>query len=407
MLSTYYTGLIWASTLCLSLFNAATLAAPPRVMAGPFVIDTFETPGSNNIGAWAGADEGMPAKYGPGYLILSPTDADMNFHTKVSPTCLDLSHHAEMHLHISFSGTDKFSISLTQNNEDCDPLKAPYPETWDSLEASRYSTGENIYIPINHFNIDLTRANSIAFHGFYTQESVTLYTVEIIQSVPEEFEIPRKLPSGLMTLKCKRPNSFAFGIDDGRPDFAKEVMQILEEENIKVTFFTVGNGLVDPTANFTAMYHEMLWRGHQVALHTFSHPKMEGLATTEEIDREIIDNIRVMRDQLGIESRYFRPPFGVVGARTRQRLATYIEDPYIVNWSVDIEDWLWAGSKTPEKQLEAFKRDLQKGGDIAVMHFLHRSTVDYFRDVFRLVKESGRQIMRVDQCMNDPNAPPL
>lgn len=97
----------------------------------------------------------------------------------------------------------------------------------------------------------------------------------------------------------------------------------------------------------------------------------------------------------------------MVGARTRQRLAEHIDTPYIINWSVDIEDWLWAHSPTPEKQLEAFKRDFAKGGDIAVMHFLHRTTVDYFRDVFQLVKQSGRQIMRVDQCMEDPNAPPF
>lgn len=105
--------------------------------------------------------------------------------------------------------------------------------------------------------------------------------------------------------------------------------------------------------------------------------------------------------------RYFRPPFGNVGARTRQRLAALISDPYIINWSVDIEDWLWAGSPTPEKQLEAFKRDFEKGGDIAVMHYLNPTTISYFRDVFQLVKKSGKRIMRVDQCMEDPSAPPL
>lgn len=105
--------------------------------------------------------------------------------------------------------------------------------------------------------------------------------------------------------------------------------------------------------------------------------------------------------------RYFRPPYGVLGARTRQQLASHIRDPYIVNWSVDIEDWLYADSPIPEKQFEAFQRDLNKGGDLAVMHFLSPTTVGYFRDVFKLVKDSGKQIMRVDQCMEDPEAPPF
>lgn len=108
-----------------------------------------------------------------------------------------------------------------------------------------------------------------------------------------------------------------------------------------------------------------------------------------------------------VTARYFRPPFGTVGSRTRQRLAALIPDPYIVNWSVDIEDWLYADSDTPEKQLDAFKRDVSRGGDLVVMHYLSPSTVGYFREVIRIAKATGKRIMRVDQCMDDPNAPAL
>jgi hypothetical protein len=84
-----------------------------------------------------------------------------------------------------------------------------------------------------------------------------------------------------------------------------------------------------------------------------------------------------------LAARYFRPPYGIVGARTRQRLAYFIDDPYIVNWSVDIA-----------------------GGDLVVMHYLSPSTVSYFRDAIRIARATGKQIMRVDQCMGDPYAPP-
>jgi peptidoglycan/xylan/chitin deacetylase (PgdA/CDA1 family) len=108
-------------------------------------------------------------------------------------------------------------------------------------------------------------------------------------------------------------------------------------------------------------------------------------------------------------SRYFRPPFGTEGARMRQRLAATLDEPepYIVNWSIDIEDWIWAESDTPEKQLDAFKRDLEKGGDLMVMHYLYESTVELLPEFIRLAKATGKRLMRVDQCMEDPRAPPL
>ena len=104
---------------------------------------------------------------------------------------------------------------------------------------------------------------------------------------------------------------------------------------------------------------------------------------------------------------YFRPPFGTVGARLRQQLAKHINDPYIVNWSVDVEDWLWANTSTPEKQLDAFRRDVARGGNLVVMHYLNPSTVKYLPLFIQHVKRAGFRIMRIDQCLNDPSSPPV
>lgn len=254
------------------LMNANSSLAAPVAKYDPLVIDTFRSPETNDLGFWHGVDEGMPSEYGEDFLRLSPTNADMNFYTQIATSCLDMTAYKDSYLHVVFKGSDKFTISLTQHNAECDQERAPFPETWDSIEASRYSRGGHIYVPLSHFYIDFMRPNSIGFHGFYTRKDVTLFKVEIVSSLPEGMKLPDKLPTGTLALRCKRPNSFAFGIDDGQPQYAQEVMKMIAEENILVTFFTVGNGLLDEAANFTNVYKDMLDRGHQVALHTFSHP---------------------------------------------------------------------------------------------------------------------------------------
>ncbi len=222
--------------------------------------------------------------------------------------------------------------------------------------------------------------------------------------------MPDKLPSGQLVFACKRPNSFAFAIDDGEPALAQQVMDIVMSENINVTFCTVGLPLLDPSTNLSNVYKDMHARGHQIALHSYTHPKMEGLPDVASIDWEYNNDIAAVKKVFnGMHTPYFRPPFGTEGARMRQRLvkAMGVPDPYIVQWSVDVEDWLWAESTTPEKQLDAFKRDLAKGGNLVVMHYLYPTTVGYLRQFIKLAKASGKQLMRVDQCMMDPNAPPL
>ncbi|QSS64053.1 hypothetical protein I7I51_01115 [Histoplasma capsulatum] len=397
--------------ICLALFLRSTCASNiPRAQPGEdsvLVIDTFTNGGRNDLDAWHGGGEDMPVEWGYGFVEFSPTNADQNFHTQLTSTCYDLNPYKDMYLHIVCQGGSHFTVSLSQNNPQCDAFKNPYPETWDDVEAHRYMKDNDVYIPISHFNIDYTRALSVSFKGFYLDEKLKVSKVEITATRPENFPAPKKLPTGSLWKRCKRPNSFAFGIDDGSLELGRQMMDILTAEGINATFFTVGNGLAAPNSGWTNLYKDMLAHGHQVALHSWSHPPIEELKTDAEIDEDIIKNIQIVREQLGFESRYFRPPYGILGARTRQRLARLIKDPQIINWSVDIEDWLWVGSPTPEKQVEAFQRDVDKGGDLVVMHFLSKDTVMYTKDFIQIARNTGKRIMRVDQCMEDPAAPPL
>ena len=255
-----------------------TIAAPPASNAtaqveNGLLIDSFKNENFNDLDLWHGTGEDLIVQYGDGYVDFFPSNADQNYHTLVSPGCLDMTDVEDsMYLHVEFSGTDKFSVSLNQNNEECSSTVAPFPANWDTIEVSRYSNKGHIYVPLSHFEIDLERVSSVSFHGFYTSHKVTFRKVEFVDSLPRKFKIPKKLPSGELVLGCKRPNSFAFGVDDGNPELAQQVMDIFEDEGILVTFFTVGNALDEPGTNFTEVYTEMIRRGHQVALHTYTHP---------------------------------------------------------------------------------------------------------------------------------------
>ncbi|KAI3154169.1 CAZyme family CE4 [Penicillium roqueforti] len=447
-------------------------ASQIKKSSAPFVIDTFKNPTRNDLGFWHGSGEDLPVEYGPGFIRLFPTDPDENFHTQFdSNACYSLVPWHNEYLHVIFEGTDKYSVSFNQHNDECSSQRSPFPGIADSVQAERYvvhpaseaydsdddwdEDGDDdsdddddvkadagrkkhkhrkhkggrrkrphgnahipagrreLYIPLSHFNIDFNRVVSISFHGFYTKEPLTLHHVEIVPNVPapsqenSHYRVPGKLPSGRLVLRCSRPNSFAFGIDDGQPQYSQQVMRILDDEDVRVTFFVVGAGLRDRTTNFTEFYREMLRKGHQVALHSNTHPKMEALPTLSQIDDEIIQSMQIFRDRLDIKSSYFRPPFGTVAARMRQELARHIPNSYIVNWSVDVEDWLWANTTTPEKQLEAFVRSVGKGGNLAVMHYLNPTTIGYLPEFIRHVKRAGYHIMRIDQCMEDASAPPV
>ena len=385
----------------------------PAGSAATLVVDNFKSESTNALGQWHGCDDDcIPAKYSSGSVSLQTTDSDLSWYTDFAEKCADITAYAKSYVHVQYSGSAKFTLSLQQHNSQCNPQLKPTFETWDSIEAERYATGgSDIYVPLSHFKVNLGRVKGFAVKGFYTDAATVLKKIELVPSVPSGFKVPNKLPSGQLVFACKRPNSFAFAIDDGDPKYAQQVMDIVKSENIKVTFFTVGLPLLDTSNNLSAVYKDMAARGHQIALHSYTHPKMEGLPDNAAIDWEYNNDIRAVSDTFGngAHSNYFRPPFGTEGARMRQRLAAALktDNPYLVMWSVDVEDWLWAESNTPQKQLDAFKRDVNAGGNLVVMHYLYPTTVNYLRQFIQIAKATGKQLMRVDQCMEDPNAPPL
>ena len=342
------------------------------------------------------------------HSVTDPKFDTAFFATSLAESCSDYTSYRDSFLHIVYSGSTKFSVSLQQHNKWCDDTRSPFPETVDSVQAARYARNDtDIYIPMSHFNIDMVRTSGIALEGFWSTRPTYFYRIEIVNNLPPGVVEPPKLPSGNLHVSCKDDNMIAFGIDDGSPSLAQRTITILYEENIPATFFVQGTALLDHDSNFTAAYREAYDRGYQIGLHTFDHPHMEGLQTDQEIDLEISKNIEIVAQQLGMYTSYFRPPYGTVAARTRDSLAKQITNPQIMMWSIDVEDWIYGPTDKDNMQYKAFERSLKKGGDMVVMHYLYESTVDQFRDMIKLARAQGRQFVRMDQCIGDPNAPEI
>ncbi|KAI9722914.1 MAG: hypothetical protein M1812_001362 [Candelaria pacifica] len=387
-----------------------TSTVPATTGPNAFVIDAFANADSNALGFYHGGDDATTYKISGGKITFTMKgNSDLSWYTQVSGSCSDFTANDNGYLHIAYTGSAAFSVALQQHNPTCNENIAPYPQTWDDVEAGRYSNSAktDIYIPMTHFNIDKKKTIGFSFKGFYTSATTTVSKVELVKTVPSGFLVPSKLDTAPLVFACTRPNSFAFAIDDGDPALAQQVLQAVNAANIKVTFFTVGAALLDTSNNLSNVYTEMLGRGHQIAYHSYTHPPMEGLPDYAAIDSELTQDIAAVKKTLNTQSKYFRPPFGTEGARVRERLASVIPGSKFVEWSVDVEDYLWALSTTPEKQLDAFKRDIGKGGNLVVMHYLYPTTVQYLPQFIALAKATGKQLMRVDQCMQDPDAPPL
>ncbi|KAF9109019.1 Carbohydrate esterase 4 protein [Mortierella sp. AM989] len=132
---------------------------------------------------------------------------------------------------------------------------------------------------------------------------------------------------------CIRPNSYAISFDDGPGQLTDELLDFLNEQNIKVTFFMNGD-------NWNCIYspesRRLLKRAfnsqHQIAAHPWSHRDFEFL-TDDEIRQEMRSIEDAFRNIIGVVPRYMRPPYGEHSKRVRKIME---EMGYImILWDVD------------------------------------------------------------------------
>ena len=114
-------------------------------------------------------------------------------------------------------------------------------------------------------------------------------------------------------------------------EYTETILDLLDQYEIKATFFLVNIWIEDNPA----MAREIVERGHEIGLHSVSHPKFTTLST-EEMREELSGNAKKILDVTGFTATLFRAPYGDYNDSVIQ---TCQEMGYIpIQWSVDALD---------------------------------------------------------------------
>ena len=140
--------------------------------------------------------------------------------------------------------------------------------------------------------------------------------------------------------------------DDGPvPIVTPQVLDILDQFNVKGTFFCVG----DNVRRYPEVYAQVVERGHKTGNHSFNHIKGFSVSADEYVDN-------VLKALAYINSSLFRPPYGRITPKQKRKLEPRFE---IIMWDLLTHDY---NSKlTPETILKNIKR-YTRNGSIVVFH---------------------------------------
>lgn len=139
--------------------------------------------------------------------------------------------------------------------------------------------------------------------------------------------------------------------DDGpNPDITPWVLEFLNKEQIKATFFCVGENV----QKHPDLYKQLIADGHQVGNHTMNH--LNGMKCANEVYLNSIEQATAY-----INSKLFRPPYG----RLPKKLDKIIAQRYkIIMWSWLSKDY---DNTVATQKIIAAAQQI-KPGDVLVFH---------------------------------------
>lgn len=178
----------------------------------------------------------------------------------------------------------------------------------------------------------------------------------------------------------------ALTFDDGPGPYTSRLLNCLQKNGAKATFFMVGSSV----PSYKSAVKKMVSMGCELGNHSYSHPAFTTLSYSGRRS-QITQTSNNIYKACGKYPMVCRLPYG--DGHNNSSVLSSLGLPSIY-WSLDTRDWANTGS--PQHTVNAVLNNV-KNGDIVLMHDIHRSTVEAAETIIPALKSRGFQMVTVSQ----------
>lgn len=186
----------------------------------------------------------------------------------------------------------------------------------------------------------------------------------------------------------KGPNKkeIALTFDDFLGEEVYPLLDVLDQYNVKATFFIIGNCIEDNKEVLKAVSE----RGHLVENHTWNHLNTHSI-TEDEVRAELISTQIFIEKYSGKRPKYYRPP----GGYYNQAMLNIAKDIGLttVLWSLNSRD---ANFDSKAQEITEHVLQWTNSGTIIVMHTKRQATIEALPDIIENLLEKGYSFVTIE-----------
>ena len=182
----------------------------------------------------------------------------------------------------------------------------------------------------------------------------------------------------------------AISFDDGPAEnYTQQILAILNAENVKATFFCIGNRI----AGNETVLKQVQADGHIIGNHSYSHHFWFDMYAAKKMQEDLKQMDAEMERVTGLKPKLFRPPYGVTNLNLAKAIKNGGYTP--VGWSVRSMDTV---IKDGRKLLAKINAGI-KPGAVFLFHDTSKTTLDVLPEFIQEVKKRGYNIIPLDKLL--------
>lgn len=195
----------------------------------------------------------------------------------------------------------------------------------------------------------------------------------------------------------KAPEKIAYiTIDDGPSKYTSQILDILDSNNVKGTFFMLNNNMILHKEEINRMIKE----GHGVGFHGVSHDIKELYKTETSSLEEFETCNKTLYEISGKTSKLIRLPYGSKPYTPQENYDSLIKNDYLIwDWTLDTQDWKSSTDQIVSNILY-YGRERE---EIVILMHEKEQTVKALNDTIKILKERGYTILPITENISPKN----
>ncbi len=178
----------------------------------------------------------------------------------------------------------------------------------------------------------------------------------------------------------------ALTFDDGPKPETPQLLDVLNQQSVKATFFVVGKQV--------ELYPEITGKiagcGHEIENHTYNHRALQYLSR-REILQEVFKTVAAVRLAAGVRTHWVRPPGGRYGDQVQLALTKFgINTTFWTTLCSPVEG-------TSKEKMIRYVLRTAKPGSIVLMHNVDRVTLSALPAIINALKTRGYSFVTLSE----------